>query len=356
MDKKYDYFIVGAENSKDLISLIVPVYNTEKYLGECIESILDQTYTNIELILVNDGSTDSSLEICKKYKEMDNRITVVCKMNSGVSDTRNQGIANASGKYICFVDADDMIKKNYVEILYTEIIHNDIDVVFCNFEYDYNGKLIKKKPRLLAGTYNTSDVENIIIDDGTMSGILFGSVWGAIYKKSIIEENNIKFNRDISVNEDGLFNIEYLMNIKRIKVLSEHYLYIYRQIHGSLTNTYYVENIYSEATEKIAELFKRQETNMNLIEQLRARRVSEAFWMLLNLCSTSSPNKYKITIKKLKWLLNNHELEYSYQYINLKKINRYKYIYYILMKNKKYRILLFLTRYIYPVFKPIVSR
>ena len=356
MDKKYDYLIVGAENGMDLISLIVPIYNAEEFLGECIESILNQTYTNIELILVNDGSTDSSLDICNKYKEMDSRIKLICKTNSGVSDTRNQGINSASGKYICFVDADDIIKKDFVEVLHAEIVNNDIDIVFCNFEYDYSGKLIKKKPRLLAGVYNISDIKNIIIDDGTMSGILFGSVWGAIYKKSIIDGNNIKFNKDIRLNEDGLFNIEYVMSIKRIKVLSEHYIYIYRQIQGSLTNTYYVENVYSAATEKIAELFKGQEINMNLTEQLGARRVSEAFWMLLNLCKPSSLDDYKVTIKKLKWLLNNHELESSYQFINLKKINIYKHIYYILMKYKKYRILLILTKYIYPVFKPILSR
>lgn len=140
--------------TEDLISIIVPIYNAEEFLGECIESILNQSYINIEIILVNDGSTDSSLNICNKYKEMDNRIKIISKSNSGVSDTRNIGISNALGKYICFTDADDMLKNDFVKVLYTEMVNNEVDIVFCNFEYDYNGKLIKKKPRLRAEIYN----------------------------------------------------------------------------------------------------------------------------------------------------------------------------------------------------------
>lgn len=342
--------------TEDLISIIVPIYNAEEFLGECIESILNQSYINIEIILVNDGSTDSSLNICNKYKEMDNRIKIISKSNSGVSDARNKGISNALGKYICFADADDMLKKDFVKVLYTEIANNEVDIVFCNFEYDYNGKLIKKKPRLRAGIYNISEIKNIIIDDGTMSGILFASTWVGIYKKSIIDNNKIEFHRDIRVNEDGLFNIEYLMAIKTIKVLSEDYLYIYRQNEGSVTSNFSFENVYSQATYKIAELFKAQEVDIDLKQQLGARRVSESFWMLLNICSYSSLEGYKVTLSRLKTLLDDEELKLSYKYMDLKKINRYKYIYYILMKNKNHRSLLLLTKYIYPMFKSILSR
>ena len=129
----------------DLVSVIVPVYNTEKYIGECIESILHQTYKNIELVLVNDGSTDGSLEICERYGQIDQRIRVISKTNSGASDARNLGMCTASGQYICFVDSDDMLKSKCIEVLYNGIISDDVDAAFCNFEYCYDGRLIKKK-------------------------------------------------------------------------------------------------------------------------------------------------------------------------------------------------------------------
>lgn len=340
----------------DLVSLIVPIYNAEKYLEDCIKSILNQTYKNIELILVNDGSTDDSLEICNVYKEIDNRIKVVSKVNSGVSDTRNHGINSASGKYLCFVDSDDMLKSNFVKKLHREITSDNADVVFCNFEYSYEGILLKKKPRLPSRSYNISEIEQMIIDNGTMSGILFGSVCVAIYRKVIIEEYGIEFNRDIRFNEDGLFNIEYCLHTTNIKVLSHEYLYIYRQVESPTKKIYSFENRTAAATAAIAKLCKNREISMNLQQQFGARKVSEAFWMVLELCSKNNLDKYSSIIKKLKMLLDDDKLKYCYQYVNTNKLNKYKYVYYLLMKNQNYRILLILTRYIYPIFKSIVSR
>lgn len=101
--------------NESLVSVIVPVYNAEKYLKKCMESILKQTYENIELILINDGSIDKSLDICNQFSKRDRRIRVIDKDNSGVSDTRNLGIMLAKGKYLCFVDSDDYIEENYIE-------------------------------------------------------------------------------------------------------------------------------------------------------------------------------------------------------------------------------------------------
>ena len=98
------------------ISIIVPIYNTEKYLGNCLNSIINQTYKNLEIILINDGSTDNSLSICNNYKNKDNRIKIVNKTHTGVSDTRNIGIKNATGEYIGFVDSDDYIEQDLLKI------------------------------------------------------------------------------------------------------------------------------------------------------------------------------------------------------------------------------------------------
>ena len=114
--------------NNDLISIIVPVYNVEKYIVRCLESILSQTYKNIEVIIVNDGSVDKSGEICERYAKKDNRIKLINKSNGGLSDARNKGIDQANGIYITFVDSDDYISQNYVEILYKLIKENNADI------------------------------------------------------------------------------------------------------------------------------------------------------------------------------------------------------------------------------------
>lgn len=116
------------------ISIIVPIYNTEKYLGNCLNSIINQTYKNLEIILINDGSTDNSLSICNNYKNKDNRIKIVNKTHTGVSDTRNIGIKNATGEYIGFVDSDDYIDKHMFEILLNNLENYNGDISMCNLE------------------------------------------------------------------------------------------------------------------------------------------------------------------------------------------------------------------------------
>ena len=118
----------------DKISIIIPVYNGEKYLARCVESLISQTYKNLEIIFLNDGSTDDSLNILKKYKTKDNRIVIVDKKNTGVSDTRNIGITRATGKYICFCDCDDLYETNYVETMYKTAKKHDVDIVKCNYQ------------------------------------------------------------------------------------------------------------------------------------------------------------------------------------------------------------------------------
>ena len=127
--------------NSDLISIVVPIYNMEKYLDKCVNSIISQTYKNIEIILVDDGSTDLSYDICEKYKKLDNRIKVYHKTNGGLSDAKNFGIKHASGKYIGFVDSDDWIEPMMYEILYKNIKEKNADIAICGRYIDYeNGK------------------------------------------------------------------------------------------------------------------------------------------------------------------------------------------------------------------------
>jgi len=120
------------------ISVIIPVYNTSKYLKRCLDSIINQTYVNLEIICINDGSKDNSLEILNQYKKKDDRIIIIDKENQGVSAARNDGIKNSTGMYITFVDSDDWLELDAIEILYKTLINEKVDVVRGNYYKDYN--------------------------------------------------------------------------------------------------------------------------------------------------------------------------------------------------------------------------
>ena len=139
------------------ISIIVPIYNVELYLEKCINSILNQTFKNFELLLVNDGSTDNSGEICDKYARVDNRIKVIHKENGGLSSARNEGLKNALGEYFAFVDSDDYIDYRMYETLFGLIKENQADISICNFIRQYNGKIEYKEDTYIMNIFNTEE-------------------------------------------------------------------------------------------------------------------------------------------------------------------------------------------------------
>jgi glycosyltransferase involved in cell wall biosynthesis len=340
----------------DLVSIIVPIYSTENYLRECIESILNQSYKVIDLILVDDGSKDGSLALCDRYKRRDNRVKVISKKNTGVSDTRNVGMAASEGAYICFVDSDDVVKPTYVETLLEGMRAEAVDVTFCNFEYLYDNRRIPKEPRLASGIYTFAELKSRIIDDGTLSGVLFGSAWMGIYKKSIIDNHNIRFNPEIKINEDGIFNIEYCMKSSKIKMLSEAYLYEYRRDSGVTKKLVSSENIFAPATREIRRVCDGEIDKEMLEKQISARRVSESMWMILRICSKNNIASGAQVIGHLKRLLDDSELRGSYASITPRSLNSYKAVYYWLMKLRMYRTLYLLTRHVFPVFSVILAR
>ena len=120
-----------------LISVIIPIYNVETFLPSCIESVINQTYENLEIILIDDGSTDKSGKICDKYSENDSRITVIHKDNEGVAEARNTGIENMSGEYFCFVDGDDYVDNEYISEMYSLTKEYDADISMCSYVYKW---------------------------------------------------------------------------------------------------------------------------------------------------------------------------------------------------------------------------
>ena len=172
---------------KKLISVVLPIYNVENYIEKCMESVLNQTYKNIEIILVDDGSPDNCPIICDQYVKEDNRVKVVHKENGGLSDARNAGIKVANGDYITFIDSDDYVDKDYVEFLYNTIEETDADIAIGGHRVIYDsGKIIEKETHENSVLEPKKVLERILYDDG-----IDLSAWGKLYKRYLF--NDIKF-------------------------------------------------------------------------------------------------------------------------------------------------------------------
>lgn len=180
----------------DKISIIVPIYNCEKYIQRCIESILSQKYDNYELILVNDGSTDSSYEICKRYSEKNEKIILINQKNQGVSIARNNGIKSSTGEWITFVDSDDWIEQDIYKKALFVAKQNNADLI--QWQYKINGD-IKKQPGFV-------DKETeIIINNSIILDYWKNACWTLLVRKEIISKNNIQFPENITMGEDRYF-------------------------------------------------------------------------------------------------------------------------------------------------------
>ena len=212
-------------DTNQLISLIVPFYNCEKYIEECIKSLINQDYDNIEIILINDGSTDLSREIAKRYAQKDNRIRLIEQENSGVSVARNKGLELSNGKYIAFIDADDFIEKDYTSYLYNLIISNNADISnsIGIRKFDKSGKEKKTEEQM----------DNITVLNGTKATeeLLYYNIgvspFNKLISKDLIKKNKIKFDESIAYGEDFIFNIDCFLN-SNIVALGDKIIYNYR--------------------------------------------------------------------------------------------------------------------------------
>lgn len=192
---------------EELITIIVPIYNGEKYLDRCIQSILGQTYKNIEIILINDGSTDGSSKICRKYQKSYNNIVFIDKQNEGVSKTRNVGLKYAKGEYVGFVDSDDFIEKNMYSELYNNMKKCKSDLSICN--YSYNNDIELKN------IFSSQEALEYLFEKKYFRGFL----WNKLYKMSIIKNNSIYLDEDVFICEDLLFNYKYIKKCEKISYL-----------------------------------------------------------------------------------------------------------------------------------------
>lgn len=221
---------------EDLISVIVPIYNVEKYLEECVQSIINQSYKNIEIILVDDGSPDNCPKICDNFASKDNRIKVIHKKNEGLSAARNDGTKEAKGKYICFIDSDDYIAEDYLEYLYKNIIENDADISEGYLLDFFDGEKPElKNEEIKIKILNSKDA---ILDLYKPEGCNVVAV-NKLYKKELFKNVEYPVGK---LHEDVFTTYKVYFEAKKI-VQSTKKIYFYRQRPGSITTTFNIKRL-----------------------------------------------------------------------------------------------------------------
>lgn len=222
--------------STPLVSIIIPVFNVEKFLSQCLDSILSQNYDKWECILVDDGSPDKSGLICDEYAKKDSRFKIIHKTNGGVSSARNDGLQVAQAEIVSFVDSDDWVTPDYCEKI-IEQMSDDTDLLFFQANHHYlDNSICRYIPQ--HGIYlekNTieKELEHLLANDVHYE--FFGYTWNKAFRKSILEKHNIQFTCDLSFKEDELFTLQYASKIRKLKVIPN-VLYEYRVIASGLTH------------------------------------------------------------------------------------------------------------------------
>ena len=206
-----------------LLSIIIPVYNGEKYISKCLNSVLSQTYTNIELIIINDGSTDNSYQLLQKYAQEDNRIILINQENAGSSLTRNTGIKYAKGEYITFVDIDDYVEKDAYEKVMDKL-QDDIDIACFSVSCDYTKENYSISKILKSGIYPKAEAVKELFNND-----IFNALWNKIYKATLIKDKDY-FPHEFNQGEDLIFNCKVFKQANKILLLDDiFYHYIYQE-------------------------------------------------------------------------------------------------------------------------------
>ena len=315
------------------VSIVVPIYNVEKYLRRCFDSLINQTFKDIEIIALNNGSTDSSLDILKDYASNDNRITIIDNENLGVSKARNIGIDKASGKYIVFVDSDDWIDTNMIEVLHSNITKNNCDLVMCTYVREFDDHSKEK-------IFNLPDV-NLYVDDEVKEQLLrklvgpvgkelanpeyldaLGTVWAKMYKTSILKDKDLKFVdlKEIGSGEDTLFNIFVFNEVNKVILLNKPMYHYWRGNSNSITSRY-IPN-FVEKRRNYFNYMKDFIKDNNLGNEyeiaLNNRICTSVLGMGLLECSKSNNISFFNKIRNIKRILREDYIDKAYRNLELK--------------------------------------
>ena len=218
---------------RPMVSIIVPIYNAEQYLRRCVDSILNQEYTDFELLLVNDGSTDASGDICEEYGDRDPRVIVIQKENTGVSDSRNRALDRARGKYLQFLDSDDWITPDATRLFVRAAEEYGCDMVISDFYRVVGERLSPKGDIEEEGVLTREEFAAHMMENP--ADFYYGVLWNKLYRRDIVEEHNLRMDTDINWCEDFMFNLEYIRYAKVFYALHAP-IYYYVKRKGSLAS------------------------------------------------------------------------------------------------------------------------
>lgn len=322
------------------VSIVVPIYNAEKYLRQCLDSIVNQTLKDIEIILIDDGSTDNSAEICKEYLE-DTRVRYFYKENEGLAAARQDGIERAQGEYIGFVDSDDWLELNMYEEMYEAAKSNDSDIVFCNCVQNEDGH--RFTPEVRVGAYNRDQIRSEILPktlayvsrEGGKRAIRWSNCL-RIYKMSCVNENNIKFDRRFRRSQDLQFTYEVTQKAQNFYYLGDDYFYHNRVVGDSLSRGY-TKNMWNLYVPLIERLYKDTEefTELDLMDQMHLRAFFFVTDCIENEMKPLCPNDMQTRIKLISEIMNHPICDRYYGHIPVEKLNPLYRGYYELIAQKK---------------------
>lgn len=317
----------------DLISIITPVYNASKTINQCIQSVLKQSYSNWELVVIDDGSSDNSLKICKEYAFKDKRINIYSKDNSGTSRTRNYGIEKAHGEWITFLDADDRITEDYLNVITT---YRNPEIIVCGLKR-FGSSNIMEKPSKSGCYVIDSDLQKIW--NKVDNSFVYFYIAGKIYRRDIIEKYHIRFDTNLFYSEDFCFFLEYISYIKKIQVLNNvGYLYytdgISRddkyQMNFDQFRTHYTKH------DQLLKQLERRTGKLIAVRQSVMRRITGKFLYYLRSSKVKANIKNDV-LKFSKWEYTTEALKYVYKdWKGSIKIFLYKYFPQILLLVHKF--------------------
>lgn len=246
------------------VTLIIPIYNAENYLRRCLTSAMEQTYQDMEILLMNDGSTDNSLEICREYERMDSRFCIVDKKNTGVSDTRNQAITLSKGEYLQFLDSDDWLSPDATETFVYFALKHNCDLVIADF-YRVDGAVFTEKQHIRErGLLTREQFAEYMMENP--ADFYYGVLWNKLFRKSIIVQHQLLMDTELSWCEDFLFNLSYIRHAERFTAIQTP-IYYYMKRKGSLANTDWKKGSVVKFKFRLLEVYKDLYQSMGLYEE-----------------------------------------------------------------------------------------
>lgn len=321
-----------------MISVIVPVYNVEKYLEQCVDSILQQTITDLEVILVDDGSTDKSALICDEYQVRDTRIKVLHKQNGGLMSAWKAGVQMSKGDYIGFVDSDDWIDSDMYMTLYQTAVKSSADIVLCGWIREGKNKREKEPMYIESGKYDRDSLEKNIFPKMLSFGKMLERYISPnrvtkLFKRELLEKNFKYFDEKISIGEDLITSFSCILDAKSIYMLAEYFPYHYRLNESSIMEK--ADFQFYRKSLLMIQQFRRivKEKNRTGFDvQLNNDLLSLAYWGTERLVKSDATKKEKI--KYIQSMLNDHDFRVALQNQTLSKHNKKCAVYIVLSQLK----------------------